>query len=182
VLWRKHIKDSAEDAFKYINQACYDLIRAKRPRLAQQLLDFALHKQRRACSDFAQRMMLVNLGNSYKKMNNEAKCKEVISSIDWTAAGDNFKICIASLQGDVDTLVALMPSLATSKTIEASSFRDWPVFDWIRDDPKVNEVFERVYGEPMRNTVAEAVTTVKAGEIQEPEPELSSVPKDAMRH
>ena len=63
--------------------------------------------------------MLINLANSYKKMKNEEKCQEVISSIDWTASGDNFQICIASLQGDVDKVVALLPGLAVSKAVTA---------------------------------------------------------------
>ena len=187
VLWRKHIADSEEEAFTYLNQTCYDLIRAKRSRLAQRLLDFALHKQRRACSDLVVRMMLINLANSYKKMKNEEKCQEVISSIDWTASGDNFQICIASLQGDVDKVVALMPGLAASKAVTANSFREWPVLDWIRDSQKVNETFEHVYGEPMRNKISEAVATtpMKANLGQDVETEaggLSLAPDDATRH
>jgi hypothetical protein len=190
VLWRKHIKNSAEDAFKYVSETCYDLIRKKRSQLAQKLLEFALYKQPRACSDRVIRMMLVNLANSYKIMKNEPKCQEVISSIDWTASGDNFQICIASLQGDVDKVVGLMPGLAASKAIDAkaidaNSFREWPVFDWVRDDSKINETFERVYGEPMRNKVAEGITSVKTTEVPEPEPAvggLSPTEMDATRH
>jgi hypothetical protein len=190
VLWRKHIKNSAEDAFKYVSETCYDLISKKRSQLAQKLLEFALYKQPRACSDRVIRMMLVNLANSYKIMKNEPKCQEVISSIDWTASGDNFQICIASLQGDVDKVVGLMPGLAASKAIDAkaidaNSFREWPVFDWVRDDSKINETFERVYGEPMRNKVAEGITSVKTTEVPEPEPAvggLSPTEMDATRH
>jgi hypothetical protein len=190
VLWRKHIKDSGEDAFEYINQTSYELIRVKRPRVAQRLLDFALYKQRRDCSDFTARMMLMNLANSYKKQENDDKCNEVISSIDGTASGDNFQICIASLRGDVDKVVALMPGLAVRKGpraggISANSFRAWPIFDWVRDDPRVNETFEHVYGEPMRNKVADAVTGLKATETQESESatsDSSAVETTATRH
>jgi hypothetical protein len=35
VLWRKHITNSGEDAFRYINQTSYNIIHAKRSRLAQ---------------------------------------------------------------------------------------------------------------------------------------------------
>jgi len=185
VLWRKHLRDSEESAFEYMNRMCYDLIRTKRPRLAQRLLEFALNKQRRACSDVTVRMMLVNLANSYKKMKNNSKCLEVISSMDWSASKDTFQICIASLQGDVDKVVALMPGVAASKTIEARDFREWPVLDWVRDDPRVIETFERVYGEPMRNKVPEAATTMETSVLQGAEGQvgdLSRAPNDATRH
>jgi hypothetical protein len=167
VLWRKHIKDSDEDAFRYMSRTCYDLIRTKRSQLAQQLLDFALYKQSRGCSDLIVRMMIVNLANSYKKLNNNIKCQEVISSIDWTASGDRFQVCVAALQGDIEKVVALMPGLAASQALKIHEFRKWPTFDWIRDDPQVNETFERVYGEPMRNKVPEAATIVKTGEVDD---------------
>ena len=174
VLWRKHIVNSSEHAFEYINKMSYNLIRTKRVRLAQRILEFALYRQRRDCSELAIRMMLVNLANTYKIMKNEAKCKEVVSSIDWTASGDNFQICIASLQSDIDKVVALMPGLAASGAIKARSFREWPVLDWVRDDPRVIQTFERVYGESMRNNVTEAVTTVKASDDQESNPTIGT--------
>jgi hypothetical protein len=105
-------------------------------------------------------------------MKNDAKCKEIISSIDWSASGDNFQICIASLHGDIDKIVALMPGLAASEAIKARSFREWRVFDWVRDDPRVTETFARVYGEPMRTNVTESVTTVKASDDQQSNPTI----------
>ena len=175
VLWRKHIKNSGEDAFEYMSMTCYNLIRAKRPRLAQQLLDFALYRQPRECSDLIVRMMLINLSNSYKILENDTKCQEIISSVDWTASGDKFQVCIAALQGDLDKVVALMPGLAASGAIKANEFREWPVFDWVRDDPRVNETFERAYGEPMRNKVPEPATTLKADEVDDADAKSSDV-------
>jgi hypothetical protein len=49
---------------------------------------------------------------------------EVISSIDWTASADKFLICVASLQGEVDKVVALMSVLAATKAIDANQFRE----------------------------------------------------------
>lgn len=115
-----------------------------------------------------------------KKLNDDVKCREVISSVDWTASGDKFQICIAALKGEVDTVVALMPGLAAS-TIKIDDFREWPVFDWIRDDPRVIETFERVYGEPMRSKVPEAATDVNTSEIGDGSgPSLS--PDEPTRH
>jgi hypothetical protein len=184
-LWRKHIAGGDESAFKEINDVCYDLIEVKRPRLANRLLDFALHKQKRGCSDLILRMMIVNLANSCKKMSDDDRCQKVLASTDWSASKDNFQICIASLRGDIDTVVALMPSAAASNAISAAEFREWPVLDWVRDDPKVNEAFEKVYGEPMRSGIPEALTDTKPEANQDSEVEnegLSPALDDVTRH
>jgi hypothetical protein len=157
VLWRKHMAESDEEAFRKVNDICYNFIKAGRTRLASRLLDFCLYKQKRGCSDSVSRMMIVNLANSYKKRKDDARCQKTLTSIDWTATNDRFQICKASLQGDVDAVLALMPN----KAISAAEFREWPVLDWVRDDPKVNEAFEKIYGEPMRSGIPEAVTNTQ---------------------
>ncbi|MBO0733365.1 MAG: hypothetical protein J2P49_03440 [Methylocapsa sp.] len=113
VLWRKHIGDEV-DSFEKINRICYELILAKKFKLASCLLDFCLHKQGRCCSDFVSRMMIVNLANCYKKMRDEDRCHKLIASVDWSASKDEFQICIASLRGNVEGVISLMPNKAIS--------------------------------------------------------------------
>jgi hypothetical protein len=183
VLWLKHIKGSDEAAFEEINRVCDYFTRSKRPLLASRLLDFALHKQKRSCSDLIFRRMILNLANSCKKMENHDGCQKVLASADWSASKDEFQICIASLRGDVDTVVALMPSVAASNAISADDFRKWPILDWVRDDPKVNEAFEKVYGEPMRSGIQETSTDTTPEANQDSEGEiagLSPAPDDVM--
>jgi hypothetical protein len=94
--------------------------------------------------------MIINLANCYKKLGLESDCKKVISSMDWTAAKDEFQVCIASLRKDVARVVQLMPVVAMANSVRARDFREWPVLDWVRDDPEIVEAFERIYGEPLR--------------------------------
>jgi hypothetical protein len=127
--------------------------------------------------------MILNLANSCKKMENHDGCQKVLASADWSASKDEFQICIASLRGDVDTVVALMPSVAASNAISADDFRKWPILDWVRDDPKVNEAFEKVYGEPMRSGIQETSTDTTPEANQDSEGEiagLSPAPDDVM--
>jgi len=157
-LWKKHFVKSDEYAFKHISKTCYNFIVAEQFNLAKNLLEFCLYKQKRSCSDGIIRMMLINLANCYKKLGLESECKKALSSMDWSASKDQYQICIASLRNHVERVIELMPIVATAKTISAREFREWPVLDWVRDDPAVIEAFERIYGEPIRRVNAPSIT------------------------
>ncbi|MFZ2106167.1 MAG: hypothetical protein WAV18_12445, partial [Roseiarcus sp.] len=60
------------------------------------------------------------------------------------------------------TVVINMPAVASSGAISAADFREWPVLDWIREDPRVQEAFIRVYGEPIKTGVVEDAADTKS--------------------
>ena len=149
-LWKKHLKDADEFAFRHVSRVTYELIANKKYVLAKNLLEFCLYKQKRSCSDSVIKMMIVNLANCSKKIGREQDCNKTLSGVDWSASKDEYQICIASLKHDTRRVIELMPTVASSKAVTALDFREWPVFDWVRDDPKVVEAFEKVYGEPIQ--------------------------------
>ena len=149
VLWLKHFKDSREKAYESLNGRTYELIKDGQSRVAARLLDLALFKQTPSGSDRIKKMMTVNLANAYKKLKNGEKAQEVIADVDWSAATDDFQICVASVQGDIERVVELMPRVAQGELIKKSDFREWPVFEWVREEKSVREKFEEIYGEPI---------------------------------
>ena len=78
VLWLKHFNNSSEKAYESLNGRAYELIKDGQSRVAARLLDLALFKQKATASDKVKKMMTVNLANSYRKLNNEEKAREVI--------------------------------------------------------------------------------------------------------
>ncbi len=159
-LWRKHLPDSDEEAFSCLNDCCYQLITKKRYVTAKNVLSFCIFKQKKGarvpCSENVYRMMIINLANAYKKLKEVGECEMVLADFDWTATKDEFQLCIASLRGDVESVVRLMPIVARSNVITGNAFRDWPVLDWIRDDPRIQAAFKSVYGEAMWTEVLSA--------------------------
>lgn len=149
VLWLKHFKDSKESAYKSLNRLTYELIKDRQSRVAAKLLDLALFKQTPSASDQIKKMMTVNLANAYKKSKNDEKAQEVIQQVDWSAARDDFQICVAALQGNVERVVELMPRVAQARLVRKPDFREWPVFDWVREEKLVREKFQELYGEPI---------------------------------
>lgn len=91
-LTKKHVPNSDEQASTHFNAICYDLILSKKYTLAKNLLDFALNKQKRSCSDRNIGMITINLANCYRKMNKDNECKSVIDGLDWSASRDDFRM------------------------------------------------------------------------------------------
>ena len=151
VLWLKHYRDTAEKAYEALNGLTFELIRDAQPRVASRLLEMALFSQKVECSDRIHKMMLVNLANAHKKLKNTKRAHEIIDQVDWSATTDNFKICVASILEDIDQIIGLMDSVFKSGLIEKSDFREWPVFEWIREDERVNDKFFELYGEQLHD-------------------------------
>ena len=149
VLWLKHFKDSREIAYESLNGRTYGLIKDGQFRVAARLLNLALYKQTPGASDRINKMMTINLANAYKKLKDVEKAQEVIAKIDWSAATDDFQICVAAVQGNIERVVELMPRVARADVIEKSDFREWPVFDGVREEESVREKFQEIYDEPI---------------------------------
>lgn len=149
VAWRK-MSDDPGEAFSALSFAAYTHITKRRFLLAIKLLDFALHRQPRdGVKEKTLRQMYVNLANAYKKKGDDEKSKRTLEEMDWSATSIDFKICIASLNEDVDDVCKLLPNAASSGDITKGDIRDWPVFDWVREDEKVRSTFQETFGEPL---------------------------------
>jgi hypothetical protein len=167
-LWRKHYKDSEDASSLMISDIAYDLIRRGRYSVANGVLDFALNKQKPPSKDNIKRIMIVNHANANKKMKNEDVCKKILSGTDWSASSDNYKICVASLNENVEAVLSLMPKVASAESVSKDEFREWPALDWVRNDDRVIQKFMEVYGEPMKEVSSEGFTTNDGSSSEEP--------------
>ena len=155
VLWLKHFEDSQEAAYMSFNHHILELIKDGQSRVAAKLLELALFKQTSNSSERVQKIMTINLANAYKKLDDDDKAQKVIAAVDWSAATNDFQICIAAIKGDIEGFVELMPLVAQGKLIDKSEFREWPVFDWVREERSVREAFQELFGEPITNPADE---------------------------
>ena len=55
----------------------------------------------------------------------------------------------AAIQGNIDRVVELMPRVGQGDLLTKSDFREWPVFDWVREEGEVREKYQEIYGEPI---------------------------------
>jgi len=121
-----------------------DLINAREYRLAESLLTFS--KGVSGLTDQIRRMMIVNLANAIRLQGRIEEAKKILDTEDWSAANDDFQICVASVRGDTDKVLKLMQQFG--RRFAAENYRGWPVFRTTRDDPRFIELFESIFGEP----------------------------------
>jgi len=160
-FWRKRFPEKSNEAFSFLNHKIYYLIGKRRYKVAQWIADFALGLKIKV-PDVTRRMLIINLASAYLHDGDEKACERIISEEDWTACSENFRICVASLKRDVPQVCELLPIIANSQSVEKQDLRDWPVFDFVKQDPIFLEKFEEVFGEKFELTdLRDEVTQVE---------------------
>ncbi|MBX9660561.1 MAG: hypothetical protein K2X00_18550 [Nitrospiraceae bacterium] len=146
-LWRKHAPAEEADAFSAVNVTSFKMISNKQFVVAMRILDYVLGLKNTDAPENIRRMMVVNLAGAHKQLKNEKKCLETLNTMDWSASSENYRICVSALKGDIKEVCNLLPLVYATKSISASQFREWPVFDFIRNDADFAAKFHDVFGE-----------------------------------
>ncbi|MDH7794872.1 MULTISPECIES: hypothetical protein [unclassified Beijerinckia] len=149
LLWKQNFKNEITKAYEELNNITYELITKRRYRLSSRLIEFAIVKSKAPINDRLLKMFTINLANAYKNLEETEKASNLIEQTDWSAATDDFQICVLSLKEDVDGVVKLMPRIAASDSLKKECYREWPVFSWVRDDSKFSGAFSKIYGEDL---------------------------------
>ena len=146
VLWRKMSPADLGNADKALNNVSYDLLVDEKYDLAISLLSFAVNVLPRHSSDEFKRMFLINLAQAHKFRGDTDKCIQLIDGEDWSACGDNFRICVAALRDDFAEASSLMKRIGSTGVIRESDYIDWPIFKLFRESPEFKVSFKDVFG------------------------------------
>lgn len=149
VLWRKFSKEEREDADKALLALGYDLICAREYPIAETLLRFATSTIKIHAKDQFRRMMVVNLANAVRLQKRESEAKKILEAEDWSAASDEFKICVAAASGQKKEVLDLMSQIGPDGKPTAEDYRTWPIFRGMRTDEDFLETFEKTFREPL---------------------------------
>lgn len=149
VVWRKLKPYELDEAATGLNNSAYNLICKRMYEEANALLRFGLYEMKKHGTELTRKMMVINLANAEKLSGNKDKAEVILQKEDWSAVTDSFIISIAAIRDDVDAVVNLMKSVVNSGHLEISDFRDWPVFETVRADPKFIETFEREFSQKL---------------------------------
>jgi hypothetical protein len=131
VMWRKFSEPETDTADRKFNGRCMELIVDREYHLAEALLSFSSGVQK--VGEVSRRMMVVNLANAMRLQGKADEAKRLLDSEDWSATNDQFKLCVASVLGNIDEVLTLMDRLGDREPAE--NYRTWPVFRKTRRDP-----------------------------------------------
>ncbi len=148
VCWRKFAKEDRSNSDAALSRFSYDLIVGRAYSLAETILNFATKTIKTHSNDKIRRMMVVNLANSIRLQKRPDEAKTVIDGEDWSASSDDFKICVACIREDVDSVIDIMKSMGRNGSISIDDYRSWPIFRGIRVNKKFVSTFEEIFGEP----------------------------------
>jgi hypothetical protein len=146
VIWRKLIEKEISQADDALNEIAYELLQAEKYDLATRLLEFASDVVKKHSSDKSRRIFLINLAQAYKFGPVEKSARDAICRMDWSATGDNFKICLAVLDDDFVQASVIMRRIGTTGVVSKSSYLDWPIFKVFRETLEFKTVYTEIFG------------------------------------
>ena len=171
VFWRKFAEEERKEADAALNTLGYALIHGGAYGIAESLLYFGTHILKKHSSDSARRTMIVNLANAVRLQGKKDEANKILDKEDWSAVDNTFKICVASVHGDIEQVLHLMPIIGPDGRPTAEQYRTWPVFSGIRTDARFVSNFEEIFKEPFIATGA--VEIDRSSELQNASIELA---------
>ncbi|MBO6773073.1 MULTISPECIES: hypothetical protein [unclassified Thalassospira] len=145
----KFFKNEKDRIFQFIGEHAFRMIKEGQYKVAHKLMDLALNRQTTSPSDAVRRTMIVNYASCLRHMGKTSEAHAVLDAEDWSATTGVYKICVHALKEEIEHVLDLMDKLMPSNELEKDDFIEWPAFKWARDDERVAEKFESIYGEPL---------------------------------
>lgn len=149
VVWRKLVPNDINIAASDLDRRGYSLIARRKYKLAVTILRFALYEMPNHGTDDVRKRTVINYCNALKLSGEKAKAEETLNLEDWTASTDNYRICVAAIKDDVECVTRLMKRVVNAELMKVSDFREWPVFEGVRADPKFIDAFEQAFGQKL---------------------------------
>ena len=169
VLWRKLSPEDRDRAdAHFAGTLIYDLLDENRYRLARTLADFGASAFKKWGSDYFRRALVVNRTQAYLWDGKRDEALRILDAEDWSAANDEFQVCVASLRKNVSEVIRFMRALGSLGRPGKDGYREWPVFRELRKTKEFQDAFLDVFGEPL--------ATVTVGTVDSPSLSGASAP------
>lgn len=147
VLWRKLFPNERDAADASLISIGYELIDNGDYELAIRILDFSCTEIKKFSNEARQFTLIVNRAQAYKWHGDDEKCRHILSSIDWSAKGNSFKLANAVLTEDWGNAAGLMKIVGATGSVRKADYQDWPLFKDFRKQKVFLETFRQVFGE-----------------------------------
>lgn len=157
VLWRKLTPDDRESADAHLaGTVVYDLLYDERYRLARVISDFGATFKTWG-SDYYRRALVINRAQAYLWDGQRDEGLKLLNAEDWSAASDEFQVCVAALRLDIRQTIGRMKALGRNAGPKKAGYREWPVFKELRKSTEFQLAFEEVFGEPFGTVTVSTV-------------------------
>jgi len=149
-LWRKVLPDQITEAHNACHNVIYDFLQKKMWGTAAELGEFSLKPIN--CKNLTEqyrRMRVINTAIGFKFSNRAPDCSRILNAEDWSSTYRDFRLAVSVLNDQRKDVWEQMRQIGKKgEIIEAWSYRDWPLFHALRNDPDFHNVFEEIFEEP----------------------------------
>jgi hypothetical protein len=147
-LWRKLLPDELTAADQHLHHTQYEALRAALWDRAKVFGEFAVG-QRQLSNDVERRIALINYAIALKFSNEEAKAREVLATVDWSASSNDFRPAEAVLLdrfGDASTIMRRIGK--KGELVRQEGYHVWPLFRAFRQTNEFMGAYQEIYGYP----------------------------------
>ncbi|NCP61454.1 MAG: hypothetical protein GW839_14300 [Flavobacteriales bacterium] len=146
VLRRNLMPDELEKADNSFLNISFELIQNSQLDLAKTLYDFSDKYIKKYSNDDLKLRILLNRAQTYKWLDKEKECAEIINSIDWTATGDLFKLASKVLIDDFKSACEIMKNIGDNeKVLNKTFYKDWPIFKKFRGTDEFKQTYLEIF-------------------------------------
>lgn len=146
VLRRNLVEEEIEKADDSFLNVSFELIQNRQYDLAKILYDFSDKYIKKHSTEDLRLRILLNRAQTYKWLDKEDVCKEIIQSVDWSATNDLFKLASNVLLDKFDDAAAIMKNIGDNeKVLDKIYYRDWPIFKKFRATEQFKNAYSEIY-------------------------------------
>lgn len=145
-IWRKLLIADLKDADRELNDVCFHLINTNSFELADILLEFGCG-QKRHFNDSLKNVFIVNGSLSKYLQDKKEEAKKILDKKDWSASSDDFKLAYAVLTDEYENTYEIMIKIGDNGEVDQSDYKQWPLFNKIRNEEKFKETFKLIFKE-----------------------------------
>lgn len=161
----------------------FDLIVDKHYDVAIDVSEMVLTNPKFTHNVFDKMYIVLNYAQAYKWSGNEAKCKEILDKEDWTAYTNELLVPKFALEENYPEVYRRMRELGRgNQYITISSYREWPIFQLLREQQEFENVFAEIFGEEFSKVKSLAIEksmdnneTVSTAKVKEDKSTLDGI-------
>jgi hypothetical protein len=146
-IWRKVSPTETDSQDKSLEILGYDMLVHGEYYLASRVFSYGAHLAKHS-SQRHQNLFVVNLAQSHRWMGDSARCEEILSAHDWSAASQPFLLAVQVLRENWTEAAAIMDRIVGANELPQAAFTDWPLFQDFRDREEFVTLYVNHFGEP----------------------------------
>jgi len=114
-----------------------------------ELLKFATEIIKKHSSEEMRLTLIVNKAQAYKWLGDNEAVNNIVTSIDWSAYSDLFKLAYNVLIDNYSMASEIMLKIGNSKEISKLDYKEWPLFKEFRKTKEFMDAYEKIFSEKL---------------------------------